>query len=131
MEIDRSSESRLHALTVAGLVLATCVGVLLGRLLRSEPIAEYLASSAGAQTVADRSTTVDPEVMPGVEVLLRDSVHLLAGKRVGLITNHTGRDRRGRSTIDLLHEASGFQLVAISNLNESELDEFVQRWRAS
>ena len=25
----------------------------------------------------------------------------------------------------------GFQLVAVSNLNESELDEFVQRWRAS
>lgn len=113
MESSPLTENRRHALTVAGLVLATCGGVLLGRLLRSEPIAEYLASTAGAQTVAERSTPVDPDVIPGVEVLLRDSVHLLAGKRVGLLTNHTGRDRRGRSTIDLLHEASGFSLVAI------------------
>jgi len=53
------------------------------------------------------------EVLPGVEVLLRDSLHLVAGKRVGLITNHSGRDRRGTSTIDLLHRAPGVKLVAL------------------
>jgi uncharacterized protein YbbC (DUF1343 family) len=52
-------------------------------------------------------------VMLGVEVLLRDSLHLLAGKRVGLITNHSGRDRRGTSTIDLLHRAPGVRLTAL------------------
>jgi uncharacterized protein YbbC (DUF1343 family) len=52
-------------------------------------------------------------VMPGVEVLLRDSLHLLRGKRVGLITNHTGRDRKGTSTVDLLHRASGVKLTAL------------------
>lgn len=52
-------------------------------------------------------------VRPGVEVLLADSLHLLRGKRVGLITNHSGRDRAGRSTIDLLHAAPGVQLVAL------------------
>ena len=52
-------------------------------------------------------------VVPGVEVLLSDSLHLLRGKRVGLITNHTGRDRRGTSTIDLLHRAPGVKLVAL------------------
>lgn len=30
-----------------------------------------------------------------------------------MITNHTGRDRRRRPTIDLLHEAPGVQLVAL------------------
>jgi uncharacterized protein YbbC (DUF1343 family) len=55
----------------------------------------------------------DGNVMPGVEVLLRDSVHLLAGKRVGLITNHSGKDRSGTSTIDLLHRAPGVQLTAL------------------
>ena len=38
-------------------------------------------------------------------------------------------------TVDGYHLRSwtqdGFRLVAVSNLNESELDEFVQRWRAS
>jgi uncharacterized protein YbbC (DUF1343 family) len=48
-----------------------------------------------------------------VEVLLRDSLHLLAGKRVGLITNHSGRDRSGTSTIDLLHRAPNVTLAAL------------------
>ena len=51
--------------------------------------------------------------MPGVEVLLRDSLQLVRGKRVGLITNHSGRDRQGRSTIDLLYHAPGVRLTAL------------------
>ncbi|HKG95950.1 MAG TPA: DUF1343 domain-containing protein [Gemmatimonadaceae bacterium] len=52
-------------------------------------------------------------VAPGIEVLLEDSLHLVRGKRVGLITNHTGRDRAGRRTIDRLFEAPGVRLVAL------------------
>src|SRR5262249_43490146 len=37
----------------------------------------------------------------------------LRGRRVGLVTNHTGRDRDGNSTIDLLHKAGGVKLVAL------------------
>jgi uncharacterized protein YbbC (DUF1343 family) len=59
------------------------------------------------------SVSVDPGVAPGIEVLLADSMHLVRGKRVGLLTNHSGRDRSGRSTIDLLHNAPGVRLVAL------------------
>ncbi len=52
-------------------------------------------------------------VVPGVEVLLTDSLHLIRGKRVGLITNHSGRDRNGTSTIDLLFHAPGVKLTAL------------------
>ncbi len=52
-------------------------------------------------------------VLPGVEVLLRDSLGLLRGKRVGLITNPTGRDRAGTSTADLLARAPGVHLAAL------------------
>ena len=52
-------------------------------------------------------------VIPGVEVLLSDSIHLIRGKRVGLLTNHSGRDRQGRSTIDLLFKAPGVKLTAL------------------
>ena len=52
-------------------------------------------------------------VVPGVEVLLSDSIHLIRGKRVGLLTNHSGRDRQGRSTIDLLFKAPGVKLTAL------------------
>lgn len=50
---------------------------------------------------------------PGINVLLRDSMQLIRGKRVGLITNHTARDANGRSTIDLLYEAPGVRLTAL------------------
>jgi uncharacterized protein YbbC (DUF1343 family) len=53
------------------------------------------------------------DVRPGIEVLIADSLRLIAGKRVGVITNHSGRDREGRSTIDLLHRAPGVKLTAI------------------
>jgi uncharacterized protein YbbC (DUF1343 family) len=52
-------------------------------------------------------------VIPGVEVLLSDSLHLIRGKRVGLLTNHSGRDRAGVSTIDLLFKAPGVRLTAL------------------
>ncbi|HEY5220255.1 MAG TPA: DUF1343 domain-containing protein [Gemmatimonadaceae bacterium] len=52
-------------------------------------------------------------VVPGIEVLLRDSLSLVRGKRVGLITNQSGRDRNGRSDIDLLFHAPGVKLVAL------------------
>lgn len=52
-------------------------------------------------------------VLPGITVLVGDSIHLIRGKRVGLITNHTGRDASGVSSIDLLAKAPGVQLVAL------------------
>ncbi len=52
-------------------------------------------------------------VIPGIEVLLTDSLHLIRGRRVGLITNHSGRDRAGTSSIDLLHRSPGVRLTAI------------------
>lgn len=56
---------------------------------------------------------LNAQVTPGVEVLLGDSLYLLQGKRVGLITNHTGMDRQGRRNIDLLFRAPGVKLVAL------------------
>lgn len=59
------------------------------------------------------SVHLDAQVVPGLEVALNDSLHLLQGKRIGLITNHTGVDREGRRNVDLLFRASGVQLVAL------------------
>lgn len=42
------------------------------------------------------------KVRPGISVLLDDSIKLIAGKRVALITNQTGVDEKGRRSIDLL-----------------------------
>ena len=43
----------------------------------------------------------------------RARLRVAPGKRVGLVTNHTGRASDGASAIDLLHEAKNVQLVAL------------------
>ena len=52
-------------------------------------------------------------VETGLDVLEAQKFALLRGKRVGLITNHTGLDSQGRSTMELLSHAPGVQLVAL------------------
>jgi len=52
------------------------------------------------------------QVRPGIEVLLADSMHLVRGQRVALLTNHTGVDRAGHRDADLLI-AGGVQLKAL------------------
>jgi uncharacterized protein YbbC (DUF1343 family) len=53
------------------------------------------------------------KVETGIDVLAEGKFSLLAGLRVGLITNHSGIDSTGRRTVDLLHKAPGVKLVAI------------------
>jgi uncharacterized protein YbbC (DUF1343 family) len=62
---------------------------------------------------ASVNVDVDTQVLTGIDVLSRDGFKQLSGMRVGLITNHTGRDRSGRATIDVLHKAQGVKLVAL------------------
>jgi uncharacterized protein YbbC (DUF1343 family) len=49
----------------------------------------------------------------GIDVLVAEDFARLRGLRVGLITNQSGRDRQGRTTIDLLHAAKDVKLVAL------------------
>jgi uncharacterized protein YbbC (DUF1343 family) len=66
-----------------------------------------------AQQVTASGPVRHRRVTLGIEVLLRDSIHLVRGKRVGLITNHSGVIPDGRSTIDLLFRAPGVRLTAL------------------
>ncbi len=52
-------------------------------------------------------------VQTGLDVLEAEKFVLLRGKHVGLITNHTGVDFQGKTTIELLAHAPGVQLVAL------------------
>lgn len=67
---------------------------------------------AALLTFLPLSTAADP-VRTGLEVLLRDGCKPLAGKRVGLVTNHSGIDAQRRSLIDLLHARGGFSVTAL------------------
>ncbi len=65
------------------------------------------------QSQFSSTQSFDAQVLTGIDVLERDRFKQLAGLRIGLVTNHTGRDRAGRATIDVLHNAPGVKLVAL------------------
>jgi uncharacterized protein YbbC (DUF1343 family) len=52
-------------------------------------------------------------VLTGFDVLQRNGFVQLSGRRVGLITNHTGINRHGESIAKLLHESNQVELVAL------------------
>jgi uncharacterized protein YbbC (DUF1343 family)/CubicO group peptidase (beta-lactamase class C family) len=52
-------------------------------------------------------------VLTGIDVLAAEDCRRLAGKKVGLITNVTGRTRDGRRTIDVLHKSQNVTLVRL------------------
>lgn len=52
-------------------------------------------------------------VQSGLDVLRAQAFAPFRGKRVGLVTNHTGRARDGTSAIDLFHGARDVKLVAL------------------
>jgi uncharacterized protein YbbC (DUF1343 family) len=68
---------------------------------------------ASANDRPGRSQSASTESLNGIDLLARDGYALLKGRRVGLITNQTGLDRDGRSTIDLLKAAPGVTLIAL------------------
>ncbi len=75
-----------------------------------DPGREPASVASESDRAAPRSSAI---VRPGVEVLLSDSLSLVRGRHAGLITNHTGRDRSGTPTIDLLAAHPEVELVAL------------------
>ena len=60
------------------------------------------------------STPVEPPgVLLGIDNLKHNNFDTLSGNKVGLITNHTGRDRNGTTTAQLLHEAKNVELKVL------------------
>jgi uncharacterized protein YbbC (DUF1343 family) len=77
------------------------------------------------QTPAGQPSSLSVET--GIDALRAQQFELLRGKRVGLVTNATGRASDGTRTIDLLHSAPAVQLVAIFT-PEHGLDTDQESW---
>jgi len=63
--------------------------------------------------VAESVSPYKPKVLNGIDHLLRQNFKPLHKLKVGLITNHTGRDARSIATIDLLYESRNVDLRAL------------------
>ena len=68
---------------------------------------------AAGTSAPRRGDEADGRTLNGIDVLRADGFRILKGKRVGLVTNHTGRARTGEATIDLLAASKDFTLVAL------------------
>jgi uncharacterized protein YbbC (DUF1343 family) len=79
-----------------------------------------VATIAATQTGVDFPSTILPGIRPdrsggvltGLDVLAASGFSALKGKRVGLITNHTGLSKDGKRNVDLM-VAAGVQVVAL------------------
>ncbi len=74
--------------------------------------ASLLATTRSGVTAGQAGMLAAP-VLNGIDVLEKNGFNDLAGKRIGLVTNHTGRNLAGKSTIDILHETKNVELVSI------------------
>jgi len=87
--------------------VATVVAeALLGKLPETRP-------SSGPAT--NRAAFVKPQaaVLCGIDVLEEEKFAPLRGKRVALVTNHTGMDASGRRTVDVLSSAPEVKLTKL------------------
>jgi uncharacterized protein YbbC (DUF1343 family) len=80
-------------------------------------LAGTACSSTGTAGGAQDPVRAAAPVRPGISVLMTDSIGLIRGKRVGLLTNQTGVDERGVSDIERLRgdeaRAAGVRLVTL------------------
>jgi len=80
---------------------------------------------ASKDSDADQTLAVSP-TLTGIDVLQRDGFAPLKGRKIGLITNHTGVSRSGETTASLLANADGVELVTLFSPEhgfEGKLDE--------
>ncbi len=66
-----------------------------------------------ASSIVDEAQPSIGEVRYGIDVLQSQNFRSIANQRVGLITNHTGRNVDGRSTVDILTTAGNVSLTTI------------------
>ena len=90
--------------------IATAVAAALGATAPGVIVTGYNETIAGPGL--RRVVARNASALTGLEVLASQNFAPLAGRRVGLITNHTGVDRQGRRNVDLML-AGGVKVAAL------------------
>ena len=98
---------------VASIVAGAVTDTVAVERARKQSANYYTEVVKSLEQFAFRNEGISEKVLTGIDVLERDNFKPLAGMRLGLVTNHTGRNRAGRQTIDVLSKAPGVKLVAL------------------
>jgi len=89
--------SRIATITAASLGIGS-----------QQAIVNGYGDSGASRRVVNRNS----QVLTGLDSVVAENFSMFAGKRVGLITNHTGVDRNGERNLDLMHKG-GVNVVAV------------------
>ncbi len=101
---------RGHSLTSLRSRVATLVAASLGITAPAVKLTGYNETIVGPGL--HREVEPKGEVLTGLDVLAEDNFAAFRGKRIGLITNHTGLSRDGRRNVDLML-AAGLHITAL------------------
>ena len=93
----REFESRHHSIVAA-------------QLPKFRDLAETARRSLGNNTAGSSAQRM---TLTGIDVIEQEGFKSLDGLRLGLVTNHTGRNSTGKPTIDVLFESDKVKLVAL------------------
>jgi uncharacterized protein YbbC (DUF1343 family) len=77
------------------------------------PVVDTHDFSAVGPSGAVGGRSVPLRTMTGIDVLQAEGFARLAGRKIGLLTNHTGRTRGGQSTIDAFVASKNLSVVAL------------------
>jgi len=94
-------------------VITIAANVAEGEAKPAEPGAGNSAASIRRLNVLPDETQLRGQVLSGIDVLREENFDRLAGSRIGLLTNQTGRARDGAGTVDLFYKAPNLQLTAL------------------
>ncbi len=84
-------------------------------MLRRDFLQQLTLASSGllAAPLLAQSSSADPKVMLGIDVLAAEGFKRIQGQRIGLVTHPAGVNNRGVKTIDVLRRAPGVRLVKL------------------
>jgi uncharacterized protein YbbC (DUF1343 family) len=80
--------------------------------MTSSLIKRFLSVAVVSATLAGTTLAQDSRVLTGLDVLVEQKFAPLRGKRIGLITNHTGLSYDGKRNVDLM-VAAGLKITAL------------------
>lgn len=70
-------------------------------------------AASSIKELPGEETAAPTKVLCGIDVLQREAFKRLEGRKIGLITNHTGVDREGMTTIAAFHAAKNLELKTL------------------
>jgi uncharacterized protein YbbC (DUF1343 family)/CubicO group peptidase (beta-lactamase class C family) len=76
-------------------------------------VENFKANLERQRTTNNEQRTNNAVVLNGIDVLEKENFKRLENMRVGLVTNHTGKNLGGKQTIDILSGKSTFKLAAL------------------